>query len=76
MYPHFPNLPLGYISLISLPLHLLTYPIHSWSVQPRLSHPAAVDIPTVQNEAYGRMSGAAVNTDTEEQNEMYDYVNN
>jgi len=37
---------------------------------------AAVDIPTVQNEAYGRMSGAAVNTDTEEQNEMYDYVNN
>ena len=37
---------------------------------------AAVDIPTVQNEAYGRMSFAAVNTDTEEQNEMYDYVNN
>ena len=37
---------------------------------------AAVDIPTVQNEAYGSVSGAAVNTDTEEQNEMYDYVNN
>ena len=37
---------------------------------------AAVNIPTVQNEAYGRMNGAAVNTDTEEQNEMYDYVNN
>lgn len=35
----FPNLLLGYISLISLPLHLLTYPIHSWSVQPRPSHP-------------------------------------
>ena len=38
--------------------------------------PAAVNVPTVQNEAYGRMSGAAVNTDAEEQNEMYDYVNN
>ena len=39
MYPHFPNLLLGYISLISLLLHLLTYPIHTWSVQPYLSHP-------------------------------------
>ena len=38
--------------------------------------PAAVNIPTVQNEAYGSVNGAAVNTDTEEQNEMYDYVNN
>ena len=42
--------------------------------------PAAVNIPTVQNEAYGGVSGAAVNTDTEEQaneeDEMYDYVNN
>jgi len=38
--------------------------------------PAAVNIPTVQNEAYGSVSGAAMNTDTEEQNEMYDYVNN
>jgi len=38
--------------------------------------PAAVNIPTVQNEAYASVSGAAVNTDTEEQNEMYDYVNN
>ena len=38
--------------------------------------PAAVNIATVQNEAYGSVSGAAVNTDTEEQNEMYDYVNN
>ena len=28
--------------------------------------PAAVNIPTVQNEAYGGVSGAAVNTDTEE----------
>ena len=37
---------------------------------------AAVDIQTVQNEAYGSVSGAAVNTDTEEQNGMYDYVNN
>ena len=37
---------------------------------------AAVDIQTVQNEAYGSVSGVAVNTDTEEQNEMYDYVNN
>jgi len=37
---------------------------------------AAVNIPTVQNEAYGRMNGTAVNTDTEEQNEMYDYVKN
>ena len=36
--------------------------------------PAAVNILTLQNEAYGGMSGAAVNTDTEE--EMYDYVNN
>ena len=41
--------------------------------------PAAVNIPTVQNEAYGGVSGAAVNTDTEEyvfEDEMYDYVNN
>ena len=41
--------------------------------------PAAVNIPTVQNEAYGGVSGAAVNTDGKEQvnaDEMYDYVNN
>ena len=38
--------------------------------------PAAVNISTVQNEAYSSVSGAAVNTDTKEQNEMYDYVNN
>ena len=41
--------------------------------------PAAVNIPTVQNEAYGGVSGAAVNTDTEEQvkvEEMYEYVYN
>ena len=41
--------------------------------------PAAVNIPTVQNEAYGGVSGAAVNTDAKEQvnvDEMYDYVNN
>ena len=40
--------------------------------------PAAVSIPTVQNEAYGSVSGAAMNTDTEEQvnvDEIYDYVN-
>ena len=37
------------------------------------SRPAAINIPTVHNEAYGGVSGAAVNTDTEE---MYDYVNN
>ena len=35
--------------------------------------PAAVNIPTVQNEAYGGVSGPAVNTDRED--EMYDYVN-
>jgi len=38
--------------------------------------PAAVNISTVQNEAYSSVSGATVNTDTEEQNKMYDYVNN
>ena len=40
--------------------------------------PAAVNIPTVQNEAYGGVSGAAVDTDTEEQVNVdeYDYVNN
>ena len=41
--------------------------------------PAAVNIPTVQNDAYGGVSGAAVNTDAKEQvnvDEMYDYVNN
>ena len=46
--------------------------------------PAAVNIPTVQNEAYSSVSGTAVNIDTEEQvnvdedneNEMYDYVKN
>ena len=41
--------------------------------------PAAVNIPTVQNEAYGGVSGAAVNIDTEEQvnaDETYDYVYN
>ena len=32
--------------------------------------PAAENIPTVQNVAYGRVSGAAVNTDTEEQDEV------
>ena len=40
---------------------------------------AAVNILTVQNEAYGGVSGAAVNTNTEEQvnaDDMYDYVNN
>ena len=37
--------------------------------------PAAVNIPTVQNEAYGGMGGAAVNTDTIRE-EMYDYVKN
>ena len=41
--------------------------------------PAAVNILTVRNEAYGGVSGAAVNTATEEQDnedEMYDYVDN
>jgi len=41
--------------------------------------PAAVNILTAYNEAYDSVSGAAVNTDTEEQvneNEMYDYVKN
>jgi len=40
--------------------------------------PAAVNIPTVQNEAYGSVTGAAVDTDTEEQVNVdeYDYVNN
>ena len=38
--------------------------------------PAAVNIPTVRNEAYGSVSGPAVNTDTEEQVEMYDYMKN
>ena len=38
--------------------------------------PAAVNIPTVQNEAYGGVSGAAVNTDTKEQVNEYVYVNN
>ena len=41
--------------------------------------PAAVNILTVQNEAYGGVSGAAVNIDTEEQvnaDETYDYVYN
>jgi len=36
--------------------------------------PAAANIPTVPNEAYGSVSGASVNTDTEEQvnmDEMY-----
>jgi len=36
--------------------------------------PAGVNIPTVPNEAYGSVSGASVNTDTEEQvnmDEMY-----
>jgi len=41
--------------------------------------PAALNIPTVQNEAYNTVSGATVNTDTEEHyevDEMYDYVKN
>ena len=38
--------------------------------------PAAVNIPTVQNEAYGGVSGAAVNTDTEEQANVYIFMNN
>ena len=45
--------------------------------------PAAVNILTAYSEAYGRVSGATVNTDTEEQvnvdedyDEMYDYVKN
>jgi len=38
--------------------------------------PAAVNIPTVQNEAYGSVSGAAVNIDTEEQANVYIYMNN
>jgi len=41
--------------------------------------PAPVNIPTVPDKAYGSVSGAAVNTDTEEQvnmDEMYIYVNN
>ena len=41
--------------------------------------PAAVNIPTAQNEAYGGVSGAAVNTDTEEQvnaDKTYEYVYN
>ena len=38
--------------------------------------PAAVNIPTVQNEAYSSVSGTAVNTDTEEQVNMdEEYVN-
>jgi len=39
---------------------------------------AAVNIPTVQNEAYGGVIGAAVDTDTEEKVNVdeYDYVNN
>ena len=39
--------------------------------------PAAENIPAVQNKAYGSVSGAAVNTDTNEQvdvDEMYDDV--
>jgi len=38
--------------------------------------PAAVNIPTVQNEAYGGVNGAAVNTDTEEQANVYIFMNN
>lgn len=41
--------------------------------------PAALNILTVQNEAYSALSGATVNTDTEEHyevDEMYDYVRN
>ena len=40
--------------------------------------PAPVNIPTVPNEAYGSVSGASVNNDTEEKvnmDEMYIYMN-
>ena len=38
--------------------------------------PAAVNILTVQNKAYGGVSGAAVNTDTKEQSDVYIFMNN